>query len=182
MLKKIFVTGAQGTGKTTLVTNLFHAGTASQTLLDHHLIPSYARMLSKLGYGINEQSDERTQIALAACYYAAFVQNADLISDRSMVDVMAYTILLNKVSATTLDVVEAMLLEAVKLESSIYLFIPIEFPIKREDGRSSDEKFRKRVNDCILSVYESYKIPYFIITGSEQERVKSAIAALKSSS
>ncbi len=53
-----------------------------------------------------------------------------------------------------------------------FIHLPVEFPLVKDGHRPVSELFRSRSNDLLLQTIEELKIPYHIVTGNIEERVK----------
>ena len=85
-MKKYYFTGAQGTGKTTLLNKVkvFYP--------DYIFITEIVRNLNKTkNIKINELGDETSQIIIFNTYLEILLTQDMYISDRSLIDVVSYT-------------------------------------------------------------------------------------------
>lgn len=154
---KYFLTGAQGTGKTTIMNAL---------LVPFDKIQGITRqVITQKNLPINENASEYTQKCIFDEYLNRFNNDSDFISERSLIDVVAYTTYLyknNKVSKTFLEEQEKQLKNFINHYSdSIYFYLPILFDIQGDGVRSTDKKFQKEIDDIILSLLNKYKCSYF---------------------
>lgn len=53
-----------------------------------------------------------------------------------------------------------------------FIHLPVEFPIVRDGHRPVNEKFRTISNDYLLEIIEELGIPYFVASGSVEERLE----------
>lgn len=95
----------------------------------------------------------------------------DFISDRTVIDVLAYANTMCRPSMT------ARLKEMAEmhLESNPYdlvFYIPIEFPLEKDGIRFEDEQYQKMIDLQILKYLKRYKIPYITLTGTVKERLR----------
>ena len=80
---KILLTGAQGTGKSTILKELEKEGFKT--------ITEVVRNLAKTGVNVNEMGDEEGQNIIFKTYQKLLNENDDYVSDRCLIDVAAYT-------------------------------------------------------------------------------------------
>ena len=85
-MAKLIFTGAQGTGKSTILNHYKEKGM--------NCITEVVRNLSKQGININESGDESGQKVIFETYKEVLTQPGDYISDRGLTDVLAYTMYL----------------------------------------------------------------------------------------
>ena len=53
-----------------------------------------------------------------------------------------------------------------------FIHLPVEFPIVQDGHRPVNEKFRTISNDYLLEIIEELGIPYFVASGSVEERLE----------
>lgn len=170
-MRKVIFTGAQGTGKTTIL-NMFNDD-------GYPVITEVVRNLAKHGLKINEEGTILTQKIIFDKYKNLLSKNYDgcneIFSDRGLTDVTAYTAYL----ANQDHRYEIINLLSEQLNSindyninqdCIYFYFPIEFPIVDDGVRSVNEEYRKFINDYIKKILDNLKIKYYIVTGTVRER------------
>lgn len=168
-MKRIILTGAQGTGKSTVLNHFKENG--------WNCITEVVRNLAKEGVKINELGDEEGQTRIFNAYYDLLSKKESYISDRGLTDVMAYTIYLNNEMGVNLN---ALALEQMidfqyfskQNEDIIYCYFPIEFPVVDDGVRSVNEEFRSIVDGTIKSILDLSGIKYYTISGTVEERIK----------
>lgn len=173
---KVILTGAQGTGKTTVL-NYFR-----NTFLSP--ITEVARNLNKQGVKINEDGDKKSQDVIFQTYYDLLSQDIDYISDRGLTDVIAYTSYLDdtgkindnhKTLADQLD----KLSEFVKANPNIIVvYFPIEFQLVDDGVRSTNESFRTSIDNRIKELLKCFYSNYITVSGTAEERIKQIIDAI----
>ena len=183
-MSKIYLTGAQGVGKTTILNALRDLQLQGTFNIDYKFITEVSRKLnSEYNIPINKESTNITQLLIFNKYLELFLLSGDkFVSDRSIVDVLAYTsyFVHLKEDSDKIEKVEKWLIKELafifaniknKIEG-IYFYFPIEFPVKKDNFRSEDEKYRKQIDNFILGFLSYYKIPYIEVRGSIEERLK----------
>ncbi len=174
-LPYIVFTGTQSVGKTTLVK-------ATIPLLEElykkpvYHIAEVARKLSAQGHTINNASNSDTQRLIEEGYAAEEAANADkvLIADRSIIDRYSYTLLSDAAKDDKLlDWYDKNITEHCRKYSHIF-YIPLSNDVKLElDGvRSSDEAFRKSVDNTQQMLIINYLIPVTRLSGSTEQRLE----------
>lgn len=174
-MKRIILTGAQGTGKTTILNHFKEQGM--------NCITEVVRKLAKEGVKINEMGDEEGQRKIFDTYKDLLSQKESYISDRGLTDVMAYTVYLNDSGKNlfhlSLDQMVDYLMFNKNNPDIIYCYFPIEFPVVDDGVRSIDEKFRSDVDENIKNILDNTNTPYHTITGTVEERIKQLEELLK---
>ena len=166
-------TGAQSTGKTTLLNEL----KKWKELEDYVFIDEITRNVSKLGMKINEKGDDATQTAIMNAHIENLKKGDNLILDRCSLDSVVYTHYLyshGRVSRDTFDYARQVFTETCLKYDKIFYLKP-EFDIVDDGVRSSSVQFR----DEIADIFERYIVEFNLrkwnvveISGSVEERLK----------
>ena len=169
----ISFTGAQSTGKTTLLNEL----KKWKGFEDYVFIDELTRNVSKLGMNINEEGDDATQTAIMNAHIENLRKGDNLILDRCSLDGVVYTHYLylhGKVSRDTFDYARQVFLETCLRYDKIFYLKP-EFSIVDDGVRSSSVQFR----DEIASIFERYIAEFNLkkhniveLSGSVEERLE----------
>ena len=166
MNKKIMFCGTQCTGKSSLAECF-----SNEILINTNGIRKISK---KHNIEHSENSNEEAQTKFCN-YYKKFVkENESFISDRSLIDVFAYTTWLYKhfkISEEYWKKQKKQLKKFVDENSDIiYCYFPIEFPVEDDGIRSIDEDYRKEIDEIIKDILQAYKIDYFEISGNLEDR------------
>jgi len=154
-------TGASGTGKTTLLKALKerHPELEVRTEVVRNLI-------REKGIKINEMGDEEGQKMIFGAYegFLREHQDEDYVSDRCVIDPLAYTILHvanRQIRSEVLDEQWSAVKAAVRdgLLEKVFYF-PIEFANVHDGVRSDDEDFRKETDAAIRGVLADLRREY----------------------
>ena len=155
---KINLTGTQGTGKTTVLNEL------SRIYPQFNIITEVVRNLSSTGVKINEEGDNKSQYAIFSAYQELFEQNKNYISDRGLVDVIAYDRYLykhNKINQIVLLNHQQALRRFLKKNPDvIHVYFPIEFDLVDDGVRSTNKEFQKSIDNYIVDILNEYNIDY----------------------
>lgn len=167
---KIIFTGAQGTGKTTILNHYKDQG--------YNTITEVVRKLSKEGVKINEMGDLKGQQRIFNEYNKLLNKEESYISDRGLTDVTAYTAYLGRKNDNVKLLIET-IYQLVDISvfyknnpDIITCYFPIEFPITDDGVRSMDEEFLTEIDKNIKNSLEGLGIQYHTITGTVEERIK----------
>lgn len=167
---KIIFTGAQGTGKTTILNHYKEQG--------YNTITEVVRKLSEEGVKINEMGDLKGQQKIFNEYNKLLNKEESYISDRGLTDVAAYTVYLGRKNddmKLLIETIYQLVDISVFYKSNpdiITCYFPIEFPITADGVRSMDEEFRTEIDKNIKNSLEGLGIQYHTITGTVEERIK----------
>lgn len=164
---KIILTGAQGTGKTTVL-NEFRES-------DFEIVTEVVRNLAKKGVKINKDGDEKGQTKIFNEYKKIFTNSNHFISDRGLIDVVAYTVYLARHGKVAEEFADKQLKQLHKFittnPNTYYCYFPIEFDVVGDGVRDLDEEFRAEISDIIFSILGALGVGFTTITGSVDERV-----------
>ena len=160
--------GAHGTGKTTIL-NMF------KERLRLNTITGVVRGLNKdKGITINEKGTDLSQTTIFNAYLELFNNKQPYISDRSLIDVLAYTKVGYEdkfVSKELLEKIEQETGEFIKNNKQItYIWFPIEFEIENDGVRSQDAVYQKRIQSAIGGYLYKFSVSYFVAHGNPENR------------
>lgn len=162
---RIAVTGAHGTGKTTL--SKLIAGK-----LKYRFIPEAAFQAYQAGFQLNEKTGIEAELWIA-CRQIELEMAAgeNWVSDRCLVDTLAYIHHFSRGDNAMLNVASRIALPRIKLYDLV-LYLPSgEFPIEDDGFRSTDQDFQAQADRMVQAVLETYSIPHHRITGTREERL-----------
>lgn len=174
---KIAITGAQSTGKSTLLRALKN----DDDLKGFEFIDELTRKIAARGININEEGSNMSQI-FTVTIHAENIMKSHFISDRCALDGLVYTKWLydqGKVDQWIMDYALGVAKEVLPRYDYIF-YLPPEIPIEDDGVRSADIKFR----DEVVALFEKYtrelNIKLIELTGSVKDRVKQFKRALES--
>lgn len=179
---KIFFTGAQGSGKSTLVDKL------KEYLPNYEIIDSLAKQVSKKDEIWNKDNLMKFQISVLGVYLSKWFSTDNFISSRSISDTYAYLnedIKISKDEDTKSFYSKLIkwtedLKDVFNLNECIHIYVPPVIELKEKEGRSVDKEFQKRVDQDILKYLDTYKIRYIKVEKlSIEDRVNEIIEKLK---
>jgi predicted ATPase len=168
-MHRIVFTGAQGTGKTTVLKKFESKG--------FNVITEIVRQLAQNGVKINKDGDEKGQTKIFKSYKEKLGELSieGYISDRSLVDVTAYTMHLVDQGKISKDYLEKQIKQLVRFKNEnpdiIYCYYPIEFDVVDDGVRDLDEEYRKTIDENIQKLFKMVGIQPVVIKGTVEERV-----------
>lgn len=173
--KRIILTGAQGTGKTTLMNALATDGTKTLSIAREQAIEA--------GWSPETGSSEDYQKKLYASLLKAISSKKNYISDRGLSCVAAYTFngaISGSISKKTAD---NQYIKLVKFHTEnpdvLLVYLPIEFELEEDGTRNADKADQKKMDFLIKNLLDTSGVNYITATGSVEERVKQIEDALK---
>lgn len=168
-MHRIVFTGAQGTGKTTILNHYKELGM--------NVITEVVRQLAQKGVKINRDGDEKGQAKIFKEYENLLgdITLDGYFSDRCLIDVTAYTKYLYDTGKVTEKFYNKQLKQLHKFCAAnpdlVYLYFPIEFAIEDDGVRDLDEEFRVAIDQNIQGLLQECSIVPIIITGTVEERI-----------
>lgn len=168
-MHRIVFTGAQGTGKTTVLKEFEAQG--------KNVITEVVRELAKRGVKINKDGDEKSQTKIFKTYKEklAELSTTGYISDRCLVDVIAYSMYLAEQGKVSDEHVQKQMKQLAKFKIEnpdiAYCYFPIEFDVVADGVRDTDEEFRTAIDHNIKVVLQEAGIQPIIVRGTVEERV-----------
>ena len=177
---KILMTGAQGTGKTTLLKALQNEPEFDNWKFYTNVVRT---MVEEEGITINKEGTSESQKKIFD-RYTQIMEDAmkqPSISDRCIIDVNAYTSWLfdncdpkdpeyNNLAEE--DFKEKRQIVKRKYEFPLLVYLPITFRLQGDGVRSEDEEYQKEIDRKIKQIVDNYGIPYISVSGSTEERVQ----------
>lgn len=179
---RYILTGAQGTGKSTLLHHFDN---------DMKVITEVVRNLAKSeNINVNESGDMNGQDRIFNTYYDILSQkDKTFISDRGLTDVIAYT----RYNMSDKIVEEEKFLEnqldrfikfSEENDDIVYFYVPIEFAVENDGFRSTNEEFRNCIDMNIRELFAwaqivGLNLTVYTIKGPVEERVETMREIMK---
>lgn len=176
MAIKISFTGAQGTGKTTVLNALRE----DPDFKDFEFVTEVVRKFVKeLGMKINKEGTVETQKVIFQAYESLLDREDSLVSDRCIIDVYSYTkegvsnLLPGRDRSAFANCLYDQYQALFKRKDSMGLvfYFPIEFPIENDSVRSIDLDYQKEIDGNIKGTLDRVEIPYITVSGTVEERI-----------
>lgn len=166
--KRIILTGAQGTGKTTLMNELAKDKTRTLSIARETAI--------RTGWTPDKGVDEEYQKELFADVLKAVSSKKSYISDRGLTCVAAYTFsgaLDEVISKKTAD---SQYMKLAKFHHDnpdvAVIYLPIEFDLVDDGVRDTDKENQAKIDFLIKNLLDTAEIKYLTVTGTVEERLK----------
>ena len=167
---RIGISGAQSTGKTTLLNAL----RSEPFFKGYTVCNEVTRKVASYGLPINENGNDVTQELIMNQHVVNLAMNDNMITDRTVLDGLVYSRYLyenDKITSKTLKYVEKVFDRMIVGYDMIYYIAP-EFNIENDGVRSINTFFRDRV----VSLFNEYiglkNVPVYYVKGTVRERVQ----------
>ena len=167
---RIGFTGTVSVGKTTLVNSLKEL----PEFKDYKFSTERSKYLRDLGIPLNTDSTLKGQTIFLAERCSELI-NENIITDRTIIDVIAFTLCAKSINSYDKDSFEKYSSEFIKEYDWIFYVSPSGVPIENNDVRTTDSGYRNQIDDMIKYLCSS-KLEHIknfgIISGSTEDRIK----------
>ena len=175
---KIGLCGTMSVGKTTLVKALQKL----PEFKDYNFATERSKYLNDLGIPLNTDSTLKGQTVFLA-ERCAELMNKNVITDRTVIDVMAFTMNAQSIAYQDKEIFEDYAKEFVREYDYIFYISPDGIPIEDNGVRETDEYYRDIIDFSITTLIKkySYMVDNIItIKGSTGERIEQILNVIKS--
>ena len=166
---KIGLCGTMSVGKTTLVNALKEL----PEFKDYHFRTERSKHLMELGIPLNTDSTLKGQLVFASERAAELMQE-NIITDRTIIDVMAFCSLSKSMSKAEKDHLNGVLWHLIKEYDIIFHIDDLSIPIEDNGVRETNKDYRLEVHnkiDSIIGMYGGMAGKVVRISGTTEERV-----------
>ena len=166
---KIGLCGTMSVGKTTLVNALKEL----PEFKDYHFRTERSKHLMELGIPLNTDSTLKGQLVFASERAAELMQE-NIITDRTIIDVMAFCSLSKSMSKAEKDHLNGVLWHLIKEYDIIFHITDLSIPIEDNGVRETNKDYRLQVHnkiDSIIGMYGGMAGKVVRISGTTEERV-----------
>ena len=165
---KIGLCGTMSVGKTTLVNAL----KKEAIFKDYKFATERSKYLSSLGIPLNTDSTLKGQLVFAAERAAELMQEK-MITDRTIIDVMAFCALSEAMNVEEKNSLKNTLGRLIKEYSVIFYIDDLSIPIEDNGIRETNERYRVYIDDKIKEIISEHRDQCIImnISGTTEDRV-----------
>jgi len=144
---EIALCGTHSTGKTSIINLL-----CKEEQFDYmKKLTNTTRKMNKKGYQINKNKNKNNQTMLLINKLNELENNLDYLSDRTLIDGLAYSIVNKVYNKSELKIIKNLVYNSVILLSYIF-YIPINSTLESDGIRNSSEDYRKLVDNEIIKI------------------------------
>ena len=173
---KIGLCGTMSVGKTTLVNALKN----EPEFKDYKFATERSKYLSSLGIPLNTDSTLKGQLVFAAERAAELMQEK-MITDRTIIDVMAFCELSDSMSEAEKQHISGVLWHLIKEYDIIFHIDDLSIPIEDNGVRETNKDYRLDIHQKISSILGMHRyMPGKVvkISGTTEERINQVKASL----
>ena len=171
---KIGLCGTMSVGKTTLVKAL----KSLPQFRDYHYATERSKYLNSLGIPLNHETTIEGQTIFLAERVTELMQ-PKIITDRTIIDVMAFTKCAQKTSILDADAFEEYAKRFINKYDHIFYISPKGIPIENNGIRETDPKYRKEIDETIQKLLFKYRPIFHTISGTTEERIEQITNTIK---
>jgi len=175
---KIGLCGTMSVGKTTLVNALKEL----PEFKDYHFRTERSKHLMSLGIPLNTDSTLKGQLVFASERAAELMQE-NIITDRTIIDVMAFCELSKSMSSAEKQHISGVLWHLIKEYDIIFHIDDLSVPIEDNGVRETDKNYRLAIHEKITSILGMHRwMPGKVVTisGTTEERINKIKATIAS--
>ncbi len=170
---KIGFCGTMSVGKTTLVNALKEL----PEFKDYIFRTERSKYLMEMGIPLNTDSTLKGQLVFAAERASELLQK-NIITDRTIVDVMAFNALSKSMTATESYFLNHTLEHLINDYDYLFYISPAGVEVEDNGVRETNSKYRDNINKKILEILDTYSNKYITINGSVEKRIKTVKQAI----
>ena len=170
---KIGFCGTMSVGKTTLVKALKEL----PEFKDYTFRTERSKYLMEMGIPLNTDSTLKGQLVFAAERASELMQE-NIITDRTVVDVMAFCELSESMDPVHKHYLNATLFYLIKEYDYLFYISPEGIEIEDNGVRETNIKYRKAIDGKIKSLIQMFRSNTITISGTTEERIKQVKQAI----
>ena len=173
---KIGFCGTMSVGKTTLVNALKEL----PEFKNYKFATERSKYLKSIGIPLNTDSTLKGQLVFASERAAELIQE-NIITDRTIIDVMAFCELSKSMSKAEKDHINGVLWHLIREYDVIFHITDISIPIEDNGVRETDKEYRLEIHnkiDSIIRMFGGMAGKVVKISGTTKERINQVKSAL----
>jgi len=170
---KIGLTGTMSVGKTTLVKAL----SKIEQFKDYTFTTERSKYLNSLGIPLNHETTIEGQTIFLAERVTELMQDL-LITDRTIIDVMAFTNCAKRVSYIDGDAFETYAKRFLSQYSHIFYISPDGIDIEDNGIRETDADYRREIDEEIQKLLSKHRSVVHTLKGTTEERIEQIIKTI----
>jgi len=171
---KIGFCGTMSVGKTTLVKALQEI----PEFKDYKFATERSQYLNSLGIPLNHETTIQGQTIFLAERVTELMQ-PDIVTDRTIIDVMAFTKCARKTSYIDGDAFEEYAKRFIREYDYMFYISPEGIEMEDNGVRETDLDYRKEIDEEIQRLVSKHRPIYYTIKGSTEERIKQILNTIK---
>jgi len=161
-------------GKTTLVNTLKKL----PEFEGYNFATERSKYLNSLGIPLNFETTIEGQTIFLAERVTELMQE-NIITDRTILDVMAFTKCANKVSVLDSDAFEKYAKRFIFQYDYIFYISPKGIDVEDNGVRETDVDYRRKIDETIQKLLLKHGPVYYELTGSTEERIEQMLKTIK---
>ena len=130
-----------------------------------------SKYLMEMGIPLNTDSTLKGQLVFSAERASELLQE-NIITDRTVIDVMAFSALSKSMTAHESYFLNSTLENLVHEYDYLFYVSPVGVKIENNGVRETDAKYRDDINKKILEILDRCNVEFITLQGSNEERIK----------
>ena len=171
---KIGLCGTMSVGKTTLVKALQEI----PQFKDYKFATERSQYLNSLGIPLNHKTTIEGQTIFLAERVTELMQE-NIITDRTIIDVMAFTECATHTSYIDADAFETYAKRFLYQYNYIFYISPDGLDIEDNGIRETDSKYRNKIDETIQKLLSKHRPVFYTISGTTEERIEQILKVIK---
>jgi deoxyadenosine/deoxycytidine kinase len=171
---KIGFCGTMSVGKTTLTKELVKL----PQFKNYHYATERSKYLNSLGIPLNHGTTIEGQTVFLAERVTELMQK-NIITDRTVIDVIAFTLCSKKVSYIDADAFEDYAKRFIKQYDHIFYVSPEGISMEDNGVRETDLDYRQQIDETIQKLLFEHRPIFHTISGSTEERIEQILKVIQ---
>jgi len=171
---KIGFCGTMSVGKTTLTKELVKL----PQFKNYHYATERSQYLNSLGIPLNHGTTIEGQTVFLAERVTELMQE-NIITDRTVIDVIAFTLCSKKVSYIDADAFEDYAKRFIKQYDHIFYVSPEGVTMEDNGVRETDLDYRQQIDETIQKLLFTHRPIFHTISGSTKERIEQILKVIQ---
>lgn len=175
---RLCISGAQCTGKTTLMNLIENSGEFSDYTFFYEIV---RKLASEENIRINDDSHHHSQMRIFEEHYKNIEKSSNFISDRCALDALVYSKwgFLHDKFTTTEHIEHLIAFDKCIKHYDVIFYLPIEFDVVDDGFRSLNTQFRNEIDELFVALAARHGVHLVKLSGSPQEKFETFCKTIK---
>lgn len=170
---KVAISGAQCTGKTTLMRQIIDSGLFEDYKIIPEVVRSIKKRVEKDHFEFNKSGDFKSQEMILAEHHRNVLRYENLITDRGALDAFVYATqnyLDGRFTFKEWKTFEMIFTQTVG-SYDVIIYLPVGLiPMESDGVREVDEEYQEKIHNTFMWIFKKYGIEYVLMNDPLEER------------